>query len=341
MNAIKQKPAWPGVAAPRSKKSVLLLVGGGALCFAAGYALAPATGQRPSSASETSAAALGAADDSTGRLQNAPQSKGARRIERPFLIRPTEACPTADPEAEQRYRAQQSRELMELLSWRIKAANPMGLQLNAEAVATQLTPYVTGWADALVRTAPDLADDLAAEIQGVMCDRNASRSQLLVMSRVVKQLPELGNERTFDCIVERNEEDDVLWEALDAWRISGLPKTAGMERLEQATSDERTRHRLVKRTDEEIEALTPPEPEPAFRPEPPPGQERRQLMPMPAMHEAALALALTNARSRGDAQQTQVLTTALDALRAGDGSKGARASAGPPAQAQPDSPAEP
>jgi hypothetical protein len=340
MNTNKRGPASPGALAPRAKKPVLALVTGGALCFAAGSAFA--TMVQPRSASEVSAAAVGGAQDCAGRIQSASQPKRAHRIERPFLIRPDESCAAADPESEQRYRAQQSRELMELLSWRIKAANPMGLELNAEAVANQLTPYVTGWADALVRTAPDLADELAAEIQTVMCDRHANPSQLIVMSRVVKQLPELGNARTFDCIIERDEEDAVLWEALDAWRVSSLPKTPGMDRLEQATTDERTRQRLVKRSEDEMEALTQPGGDTAApRPEPPPGHERPQLMPMPAMHEAALALALTNARSSGDAQQTQILTTALAALRAGGAPKGPRASAGPPDEAQAESPTEP
>jgi hypothetical protein len=98
-----------------------------------------------------------------------------------------------------------------------------------------------------------MVDELAAEFEASLCNPDLNPSEVMVISRVMGQMPELGNERGFDCIFERGTEDMVLWSTLDAWRANALPKSASFAKLEQSARDERTRRRLVKLGDADAE----------------------------------------------------------------------------------------
>lgn len=139
---------------------------------------------------------------------------------------------------------------MRLLRRQLAPLEKVRLPGGPEAAVQGVMPYLLGWTDSVVRTAPDLMDELAGEIETTMCDHEASPASIMLMSRVVQQLPELGNPRGFDCVVARGTEDVVLWDALDAWRKGALPKSAALERLERAATDERTRRRSIKWDDE-------------------------------------------------------------------------------------------
>jgi hypothetical protein len=224
--------------------AVLAVAFGGA-CFGLGFvaALPPRVGAGSGPAAEQEMERVAAAPSIERRQKR-------RKVERPYLVRPAESCPATDSSAEREYRTQQSRELVGLLRYKISATEATSPVDGPEGVMNGLAPWLMGWTDALVRTAPDMVDELAAEFEASMCNPDTNPSEVMVLSRVIGQMPELGNERGFDCIFERGTEDMVLWTTLDAWRASAMPKSPALIKLEQRARDERTQRRLVKVSDE-------------------------------------------------------------------------------------------
>jgi hypothetical protein len=65
------------------------------------------------------------------------------------------------------------------------------------------------------------------------------------MAHLVEDMPELANERTFDCVAARGKEDSVLWSMLDAWRSADMPPSAALSKLQQTATDPRTTRRFM------------------------------------------------------------------------------------------------
>jgi len=196
-----------------------------------------------------------------GKAASAPTSSAPRPIVRPFVIRQVETCNDRDPEEQRAYRERQAADLIELLRQQARIAEKTIGRAGPEAVANALGTYSAAWADAVVRTAPDLAEELAAEMEKTLCSSDTSDAQSVVVSHTMARMPELGNTRAFDCIASRGKEDAVLWAALDAWRLGTSPLTPELRALASNSKDERTLRRLVKQEDE------PQEPPPNVPPE--------------------------------------------------------------------------
>jgi hypothetical protein len=172
--------------------------------------------------------------------------RARKPLERTFVQRPTELFVATDAEAEARYRQAQSRDLLGLIRQQIAIAqrtNPGG---HPEAIANQSLGYLQAWVDTVMRVAPDMVDELAAEVEGVLCADGAPPAERIAMSRVLMAIPELANPRGFDCAFAKHPEEDIaLWYALDAWRASGLPRPAALDAIARAAQDERTLERLA------------------------------------------------------------------------------------------------
>ena len=118
-------------------------------------------------------------------------------------------------------------------------------EAGPEAAATQLRLYQKGLVDGILRTAPDLTDELAGLVEQTLCDPKTRPSQLVALARMFGDMPELASEKGFDCVfAQRSQEDVVLWSMLDAWRVSKLPRPPALVALERDAKDERTRARL-------------------------------------------------------------------------------------------------
>jgi hypothetical protein len=166
--------------------------------------------------------------------------------------------PRTDEAAQQlrRYERQQARDMIGLAMTRVAAAakaNPG----DPEAAVAANYEYLAGWADGVIRNAPDLADELAAELETILCSDQVSAVQSLTASRMGLQMPELATTKSLDCVFKKQvegsgklKEDIVLWSALDTWRRSDLPKTSALEAVESAANDERTRRRFGSLQDE-------------------------------------------------------------------------------------------
>jgi hypothetical protein len=167
-------------------------------------------------------------------------------IQRGFLVRPEELFIASDQEAERQYRKRQSKDLVDLLRAHTAEFEMQNPGLPPEAIANQGLLYLKGWADGVVRTAPDLVDELADELEKSLCDNEASDAILITISRAIIAIPELANSKGFDCLFSRRtREDVVVWTALDAWKRSGLPKSAAITTLERTAIDSRTRQRFM------------------------------------------------------------------------------------------------
>jgi hypothetical protein len=169
---------------------------------------------------------------------------------RHILTPPLHLVQAKDTVAEEELRAYergQSADLMKLLlsrTARIAMMNPIAG--SDEAVAAQLAEYMTGWIDAVVRTAPTLADDLSDDVERALCDPKTTPAQLLVLTRLGGHMPEVTSLEGFECVLSRHEQEDVvLWGALDSLRASGLPAPPALAALARRAKDQRTLDRLA------------------------------------------------------------------------------------------------
>jgi hypothetical protein len=213
------------------------------------------------------------------------------------------SCPPVSVERESSYKAQRSRELMQLLRSKLASLEHANPSAPPESLIKSLHEYLEAWSDVVALSALDLTDAIADEIEKSMCNSATSPAELMLVTHVVQRLPELGNVRGFDCIFARGKEDLVTWSALEAWRVGALPKTAALTRLEQSASSPRTLRRLAKTDDEGASAEIPDSlPEAASDP--------AGLTP-----RGALAAALMHARSEGTLEQQLILEDLLDEQR--------------------------
>jgi hypothetical protein len=166
--------------------------------------------------------------------------------QRSFLVRPVELFVAKDDDAARRYRAQQSKDLIALVASRANLAEHMMGPANVEAAANMMDLYVSGWVETVMRTAPDLIDDLAAEMNSTFCDTSTRPTLLLMLMRIGMQMPELVDPKGLECLLSQHtSEDQVLWHSLRLLRVSGLPKPASFANIEQTASDPRTREILA------------------------------------------------------------------------------------------------
>jgi hypothetical protein len=87
---------------------------------------------------------------------------------------------------------------------------------------------------------------MATEIQSLMCNGSTDDAELVVLARVVTQMPELSDRNGLDCLLARTSEDIVTWSALDAW-LAGADRLGMSDRLSTLASnarDDRTLRRL-------------------------------------------------------------------------------------------------
>jgi hypothetical protein len=126
------------------------------------------------------------------------------------------------------------------------AHNPMFS--TAESRANQLRPFVHGLAEGIRQTRPDLLKALAEDFNERLCqDGGMSDDKTILLSYLATHLPEMVDNRGLDCFFTRanGKEDASLWHMLDAWRGTGLPKTAALARVQASASDQRTIRRFM------------------------------------------------------------------------------------------------
>jgi hypothetical protein len=181
----------------------------------------------------------------------------APRVKRNILSRPLElSVPTDDEAAAQleEYEAKQAYELVAGLRHKTRHTAAFMGGVSPEVAANAVQQYLQGWIDAMIRTAPDLVDDLSNEFVRGLCDESATQAELMVLGKLGQSMPEITSSSAFDCFLEQYEDEDpVMWAVLDAWQSSGLPRSEAIARLEATATDERTQRRFLPR--EELQAM--------------------------------------------------------------------------------------
>jgi hypothetical protein len=165
-------------------------------------------------------------------------------MRRPFVVRTEELCVASDPEKEQIYRQKQSDEIIDLVLTRLDGMAARDPDGSPEMHATRLLTYQNGLLDGLVRTAPDLTEELAGRIERELCREEPEPSHVIALSHFINDMPELANQAAFDCVAARGKEDIALWSTLDAWRAAGMPPSPALSILQKNARDERTKSRL-------------------------------------------------------------------------------------------------
>jgi hypothetical protein len=97
------------------------------------------------------------------------------------------AAPTDDEAAEtlRRYEEEQGRDVVSLLRSRVRrSAFTLGAGADPEDAVMQQADYLEGWTEAVMRTAPTLADDLAAEIEAALCDPETPAAETMLYARL-------------------------------------------------------------------------------------------------------------------------------------------------------------
>ncbi|MDD9943371.1 MAG: hypothetical protein OXU20_20190 [Myxococcales bacterium] len=171
-----------------------------------------------------------------------------RPLKRNFVTRPMELYPVAGSGAEDRdrYQTEQARDVMKLVRTQLKLKQKLAPPGSLpEATAMLVAPWLAGLADGLFRTGPDLVSEMAGQVETSVCDANTDDAELITMSLLMKAVPELASPETFECALSRPQEDAVLWHALDAFTLSGLPTPDAMAELKRRAADPRTRRRLM------------------------------------------------------------------------------------------------
>lgn len=236
-------PERLGLAAPGGVQTHGWLRGAGLLLLGVGVGWFARP--RPAPAMDPRAAEASQRRDDLER--DAAESRGPRkvgRIERPFLIKPDTLYTPSDDAREQEYLEKQSHELVDLLTDQLDAFETVHPAAVPEAVANQWFDYQSGLFDGVIRTAPELVEALSDRVEQKMCDPSGKPSHQIALARLIRNMPEVGSERAFDCVFSRTGEDLVLWSMLDAFATTGQPKPPALLRLEQTSTDPRTLRRL-------------------------------------------------------------------------------------------------
>jgi hypothetical protein len=240
------RPCSPPVARGRWLAASLLAIA----CFVSGR-LSVAAAVKPAAAKAACAEARGSGANLAGILlpaqpEGTPRPKvPKRRIHTP----PLQLVTTADDHAAEtlrRYEEEQARDLVGLLRARVRqSAFSLGAQADPESILMQQNDYLEGWVEGIVRTAPTLADDLAAEVESALCDPETQAGESMLYARLGRLMPEVTSPAAFECALARHtQEDAVLWELLDALGASGLPAPKALDAVARNARDDRTLRRL-------------------------------------------------------------------------------------------------
>lgn len=151
-----------------------------------------------------------------------------------------------DSEEEQEYREKQAEDFFKLLRMKLHEITTLYASMHPEQQAMMSADYLHGMTDALMRTGPDLGDEIAQEYEKFLCDPKVSDTAALTVMRLAHHMPEIASPKSFDCVFSArgDKEDIVLWNAMDTWRTTGLPMPESLAKIQETASDKRTLDRF-------------------------------------------------------------------------------------------------
>jgi hypothetical protein len=192
------------------------------------------------------------ADQSVSEMRAiaSPQKKKALRAK---AVGPSGSASLAASESEEEEETssdneQQASQAKQVLFGRIAALELFGDKANfpPERVANEMLAYQTGYADGIRYAAPQVLPHLAKQVEDFVC-KDQTDAKLIVAARLVRSLPELASERSFECLLRHDgPETSVTWAALDAWKSSDVGEIPAIQRLRETSQHAGTLRRLSK-----------------------------------------------------------------------------------------------
>jgi hypothetical protein len=102
----------------------------------------------------------------------------------------------------------------------------------------------------ILADAPEVEDELAAEVDRVLCDAGSTLADQLLLAKVGMALRDAYAARGVDCAMARARrggelrEDAALWAVLELWQASGQPASPAIVELSALAREPRTLRRL-------------------------------------------------------------------------------------------------
>jgi hypothetical protein len=141
---------------------------------------------------------------------------------------------------------------------RATASQPLIFQ-TPEAQANSVREYMTGLVEGAVIASPRMREAFSAQFTSALCDKSLADEEVITLAHLAMVLPDAPTPRSLDCFFSGSKKEDVpLWSMLDAWRNSGLEKTATLAKLETTSKDPRTARRFLS-PEEAMRQRTPPQ----------------------------------------------------------------------------------
>jgi hypothetical protein len=120
------------------------------------------------------------------------------------------------------------------------------VELPSAAQRAQLTrPFVEGFAAALAGVDPSAVEAVASEVTESFCGKDPPKGDQRVMfAQLANSTPAVLTSEGLDCFLGQSKgtEDEGTWEMIQAWRASGMGKTAAITELEAKAQDPRTKN---------------------------------------------------------------------------------------------------
>lgn len=182
---------------------------------------------------------------------------------------------TVDTAAERAQRMQKrSTDLMGNIRDRIRNMHTVTPGQQPAHMAMRLNDYLHAWKEAL-GSSPEFVDALSDQVREAVCQPQAGEegtTSMMVYARMMRIMPDLASDEAFDCFFDSvKQEDPVLWEGISAWKISGYPKPAALQALEENASKPMTKQ-LIDPDQQVAQEMEPKGPELDARGFPLPGQ---------------------------------------------------------------------
>jgi hypothetical protein len=165
-------------------------------------------------------------------------------------------------------RAERASAMFRHLEGQIAEATRFFGPVGTEAAANHVLPYLEGWMDAALQLDPNLADDMSAHIDSLLCDKTSSEIEKLTLLRMSAQEPLFATERGLRCVISEHttgglKEGLVLRAGLEAWSAARLPVSDEIVRLGKVSKDDRTLMRIEElmnggRTERDLDPQVPP-----------------------------------------------------------------------------------
>jgi len=115
----------------------------------------------------------------------------------------------------------------------------------AEARANAVVAYLAGVMRGAAQADPRMRAAFSTKFTNALCDGGMPADETLSVAHMAMIFPDIATPKGFECFFKGAKEDIATWTMLDAWKHSGLEKSAAIAQMEATATDERTKRRFL------------------------------------------------------------------------------------------------